>query len=117
MNANTGRVYWITGLHNSGKTTIGTALYYELRKTHNNLVILDGDIMKQIASGSELASYSQSDRLTRAKRYSAIAKLLADQGLWVIVCAIPLPRIYFIIQKYRIQRHELYLPSMFIRWR
>ena len=85
---NYGRVYWVTGLHNSGKTTIGTALYYELKKRRNNVVILDGDIMKDIASGTETAEYNLKDRLIRAKRYSKMAKMLADQGLWVVVCAI-----------------------------
>lgn len=83
-----GRVYWITGLPNSGKTTIGTALYYDLKKKRDNVVILDGDLMKQIASGSENAGYELHDRLIRSKRYSLIAKLLADQGQWVIVCTI-----------------------------
>ena len=83
-----GRVYWITGLSNSGKTTIGTALYYDLKNKGHNVVILDGDLMKQIASGSEETGYEPHDRLIRAKRYSLMAKLLADQGLWVIVCAI-----------------------------
>lgn len=83
-----GRVYWITGLSNSGKTTIGTALYYELRKRRNNVVILDGDLMKEIASGTESAAYGDRDRMVRAYRYSQMAKLLADQGIWVIVCAI-----------------------------
>ncbi len=85
---NNGRVYWITGLSNSGKTTVGTALYYDLKRTHENVVILDGDLMKQIASGSASAEYEAEDRLIRAKRYSLMAKLLADQGIWVIVCAI-----------------------------
>lgn len=83
-----GRVYWITGLSNSGKTTIGTALYYDLKKKGKNVVILDGDLMKQIASGSEEIAYEDKDRLIRARRYSLMAKLLADQGVWVIVCAI-----------------------------
>lgn len=47
-----GRVYWITGYSNSGKTTIGTALYYELRKTKNNVVILDDDLLKDIDNGT-----------------------------------------------------------------
>ncbi|MBQ6553978.1 MAG: adenylyl-sulfate kinase [Firmicutes bacterium] len=37
-----GKVCRITGLSNSGKTTIGTALYYEPKKTSDNVVILDG---------------------------------------------------------------------------
>ena len=83
-----GRVYWITGLSNSGKTTIGTALYYDLKRKGHNVIILDGDLMKKIASGSEKANYEIHDRLVRAKRYSLMAKILADQGIWVIVCAI-----------------------------
>lgn len=83
-----GRVYWITGLSNSGKTTIGTALYYELRKSRNNVIILDGDIMKGIVSGTVSVAYGNSDRIIRARRYCQMAKLLADQGTWVVVCAI-----------------------------
>lgn len=83
-----GRAFWITGLPNSGKTSIGTALYYYLRKKRSNVVILDGDILKEIASGSENAEYSYQDRLLRARRYSRITKLLVDQGMWVIICTI-----------------------------
>ena len=83
-----GRVYWITGLANAGKTTIGTALYYDLKKRGQNVIILDGDLMKEIASGSVLSNYEEMDRHIRAKRYSMMAKLLSDQGMWVIVCAI-----------------------------
>lgn len=83
-----GRVFWITGLSNSGKTTVGSALFYELKKQKENVVILDGDLMKNIASGTEEAKYSEYDRVIRAKRYSKMAKLLSDQGIWVIVCAI-----------------------------
>lgn len=75
-------------MSNSGKTTVGTALYYDLKKKGHNVTILDGDLMKQIASGSEPAGYEEHDRFIRAKRYSLMAKLLADQGMWVIVCAV-----------------------------
>ena len=40
-----GTLYWITGLSGAGKTTIGNALYYELKKKQDNLIILDGDIL------------------------------------------------------------------------
>ena len=83
-----GRVYWITGLPDSGKTTVGTALYYDLKKKGHNVVILDGDIMKEITSGSIYAQFERNDRLIRAKRYSQLSKLLSDQGVWVIVCVI-----------------------------
>ena len=31
-----GCLYWITGLSGAGKTTIGNALYYELKKKRDN---------------------------------------------------------------------------------
>jgi len=83
-----GKCFWITGLSNSGKTTIGTALFYKLKKERNDVVILDGDLMKEIASGTDSVQYDDGNRKIRAKRYSQIAKLLSDQGIWVIVCAI-----------------------------
>jgi len=79
-----GRVYWITGLSGSGKTTIGTALYYRLKEERENIVILDGDILKLFTTGG----YRAEDRLARGKRYAKLAKFLSDQGLWVIICTI-----------------------------
>ena len=81
-----GRVYWITGLPGSGKTTIGTSLYYELKKQIDNVVILDGDILKLFVGDS--VGYTNQDRLLRAKKYSNICKMLADQGIWVIICTV-----------------------------
>ncbi|MCI6085832.1 adenylyl-sulfate kinase [Selenomonas sp.] len=79
-----GRVYWITGLSGSGKTTIGTALYYQLKEERDNVVILDGDILKLFTTGG----YRTEDRLARGKRYAQLTKFLAEQGLWVIICTI-----------------------------
>ncbi|WP_037353022.1 adenylyl-sulfate kinase [Selenomonas sp. FC4001] len=81
-----GRVYWITGLSGSGKTTIGNALYYELKKTHDNVIILDGDLLKLFVG--EKVGYAKDDRFKRAKKYSKLCKILADQGLWVIICTV-----------------------------
>lgn len=54
-----GILYWITGLSGAGKTTIGNTLYYELKKKNNNLVILDGDILKNLVGDS--LGYSKED--------------------------------------------------------
>jgi len=81
-----GRVYWITGLPGSGKTTIGTALYYDLREIQDNVIILDGDILKYFVGDD--VGYSSMERLARAKKYSNICKILADQGMWVIICTV-----------------------------
>ena len=81
-----GTVYWITGLSGAGKTTIGNRLYYELKQENDNVVLLDGDILKNIV-GDELG-YSENDRRKRAFRYARICKTLADQDIIVICCTI-----------------------------
>lgn len=81
-----GRVYWITGLPGSGKTTIGTTLYYKLREVYDNIIILDGDILKQFVG--DTVGYTTMDRIARAKKYSNICKILSDQGMWVIICTV-----------------------------
>lgn len=81
-----GILYWITGLSGAGKTTIGNRLYYELRKERDNVVLLDGDILKKIVD--DTAGYSDSERKKRAIKYAMMCKMLTDQGLTVICCTI-----------------------------
>lgn len=81
-----GVLYWITGLSGAGKTTIGNRLYYELRKERNNVVLLDGDILKNIVD--DKLGYSEKDRRKRAIKYAMICKMLTDQGMTVICCTI-----------------------------
>ncbi|MGF7143654.1 adenylylsulfate kinase-like enzyme/16S rRNA G527 N7-methylase RsmG [Anaerotaenia torta] len=83
---NYGVLYWITGLPGAGKTTIGNALYYYLKKIEDNVVILDGDILKEIV-GSNLG-YSADERHERAIRYSRLCKALTDQGIDVVCCTV-----------------------------
>lgn len=81
-----GTLYWITGLSGAGKTTIGNRVYYKMKSRNDNTIILDGDILKKIA-GKDLG-YRREERLERAYRYSALCKLLTDQGINVIICTI-----------------------------
>jgi len=81
-----GTLFWITGLSSSGKTTIGTQLYYKLKRTNPATIILDGDILKKIV-GNDLG-YSKADRYTRAQRYCQLCKNLTSQGIDVIICTI-----------------------------
>lgn len=81
-----GILYWITGLSGAGKTTIGNRLFYELRKVRENVVLLDGDILKKIV-GDNLG-YSEEDRRKRAMKYALLCKTLTDQGMTVICCTI-----------------------------
>ena len=83
---NKGMLYWITGLSGAGKTTVGSRLYYRMRAQKKNTAIFSGGILKDIV-GKDLG-YRREDRLERAYRYSALCKLLTDQGIHVIICTI-----------------------------
>lgn len=81
-----GTLYWITGLSGAGKTTIGKMLYEHLKKQKSNVVILDGDMVRN-AFGNDLG-YSGEDRLKCALRYSGLSRLLTEQGIDVVCCTI-----------------------------
>jgi adenylylsulfate kinase-like enzyme/SAM-dependent methyltransferase len=82
-----GRVYWITGLPGSGKTTIGTKLYYAVKKNDQPIVLLDGNIVKRIF-GQEEIDYTRKGREKRAFQYAELCKLLAEQRVTVICCTV-----------------------------
>lgn len=81
-----GILYWISGLSGSGKTTIGNQFYYQLKLHKPNTVILDEDILKNIAGA--VPACDRNKRLEQVYRYSALCKLLTDQGMNVIICGI-----------------------------
>lgn len=97
-----GTVYWITGLSGAGKSTIGSALYYEMREEKSNIVILDGDILKKLVGGG----YSEQERRIRAQKYSMLCKTIADQGITVIICTIAM---YESVREWNRQNIERYV--------
>lgn len=81
-----GILYWITGLSGAGKTTIGNRLFYELRKQRSNVVLLDGDILKNIVNDNP--GYTLEERKQRAFKYALMCKMLTDQEITVICCTV-----------------------------
>lgn len=81
-----GLLYWITGLAGSGKTAIGNRVYYKLKQMQDNVVLLDGNILKTIVDSKP--AYTVSARKERAYKYARLCKVLTDQGLTVICCTI-----------------------------
>ncbi len=77
-------VIWITGLSGSGKTTISQALYEEVKATHQNTVLLDGDIIRNALNHSW--GYTSEERLKGAKQVAGLCAMLDNEGLNVI-CA------------------------------
>lgn len=78
-------VVWIIGLSGAGKTTLATEVVKQARKKQNNVILLDGDMVRDVF-GNDLG-HSMQDRLMNAQRICQLGKLLDDQGIHA-VCAI-----------------------------
>jgi adenylylsulfate kinase-like enzyme len=79
-------VIWITGLSGAGKTTLIQAIAGEVKRDLRELVLLDGDAIRQLF-GNDL-DYREASRVIQIKRIQGMAKFLSDQGLVVMVAAL-----------------------------
>jgi glutamine kinase len=78
-----GRVFWITGLSASGKTSIGRALSSHLRASGCPVIFLDGDTLRAVSND---LGYSAENRRSVAMRNGRLCHMLAEQG-YDIVCS------------------------------
>lgn len=81
-----GTVYFFTGLSGAGKTTIGGLFHRRLKARKPNVVLLDGDQTRPVFN--ETVGYSDEDRERGARRTFRVSRMLADQGIDVVVCSI-----------------------------
>ena len=82
---NLGTVYWITGLSGAGKTTVGTGVYEYIRSKQPNVIRLDGDILREIFKNTD---YSYEGRKKLGFRYSDLCRMIALQGIDVVISTI-----------------------------
>lgn len=82
------RVFWLTGLAGSGKSTLGKALQSHFISQGWPVVYLDGDQLREVFGNNQ--DYSRQGRLELAWRYSHLCHMLATQGLNVICATISL---------------------------
>tara|TARA_B100001059_G_scaffold228830_1_gene260501 strand:+ start:476 stop:2359 length:1884 start_codon:yes stop_codon:yes gene_type:complete len=86
LNGHRGKVFWMTGLSGSGKSTIADAFEGALHLRGVRTYILDGD---NIRGGlSKDLGFVDSDRIENSRRVAEVAKLLVDAGLVVIIALI-----------------------------
>jgi cytidine diphosphoramidate kinase len=79
-------VIWLIGLSGAGKTTIGRLLYQRVRPRHDNLVFLDGDLLREVW-GDRLGHTIEARRVN-AHRISHLCRLLDAQGIHVIAAVL-----------------------------
>ena len=78
-----GVAVWFTGFSGAGKSTIATALTKELKSQGYGIEVLDGDeIRENLTKG---LGFSKEDRDTNIRRIGFVAKLLARNGVIVLV--------------------------------
>ena len=85
-NVEPGWVFWVTGLAGAGKTTVAAFLVDRLRAMSRPAVLLDGDELR--AAFEHELDYTLDDRRRAARRYSRLARLIASQGVDVVVATI-----------------------------
>jgi bifunctional enzyme CysN/CysC len=81
-----GLVIWFTGLSSAGKSTIGQAVYEKLWAQGVKLEWLDGDVIREHLSRD--LGFSKHDRDENIRRIAYVAKMLARNGIVVLVTAI-----------------------------
>ena len=91
-----GFVLWLTGLSQSGKSTIADEVYERLKAQNIKVERLDGDIVRETISKD--LGFSKEDREENIRRVGFVAKLLSRNGVGVIAS---------FISPYRKQRAEL----------
>lgn len=75
-------IIWLIGMSGAGKTVIGRRLAKALKSRHQNLVFLDGDILRDVW-GDNLG-HTVEARATNAHRISHLCRMLDAQGIHVV---------------------------------
>lgn len=81
-------IIWLIGLSSAGKTTVGRALYEKIKADRNDVLLLDGDHVRQVW-GDDLG-HIESDRYENGWRFCRLGQLLDDQGLHAVCCILSL---------------------------
>lgn len=89
-----GSVVWITGLSGAGKTTLAHEVVSRLRADGHPVVMLDGDDLREVfgAVVANARNHGRDGRLALAMQYAHLCRVIASQGLMVVIATISLFR-------------------------
>ena len=79
-------VIWLIGMSGSGKTTLGRELYDHYKKSNQNMVFLDGDILRE--GWGDSLGHSIEARRKNAHRISHLSHMLDAQGVHVVAAVL-----------------------------
>lgn len=88
------RVIWITGLSGAGKSTLAHEVVARLRAKGEPVVMLDGDELREVfgAVAANAQNHGREGRLALAMQYAHLCRIIAAQGLTVVIATISLFR-------------------------
>lgn len=87
-----GRVIWVTGLSGVGKSTLASEVVNRLRTLGDAVVMLDGDELREVfgAAAANAQNHGREGRLALAFQYAHLCRVIAGQGLTVVIATISL---------------------------
>lgn len=102
-----GRLFWVTGLSDAGKTTVSEVLYKYLKGKQDNIVWIDGDKIREVYQNTD---YSEEGREKISYTNMRLCKMLTDQGIDVIISVIGMRDAYRDWNRANIENYyEIYL--------
>lgn len=81
-----GTTIWLVGLSGSGKSTLAEKIVEHLDCGNKKVQLIDGDVMRTEIGG--MFGYTREERIKAANVYRAMAKLLNENSINVVVAAI-----------------------------
>lgn len=87
-------VVWITGLSGAGKSTLAHEVVTRFRAAGESVVMLDGDELREVfgAVAANAQNHGREGRLALAMQYAHLCRVIAAQGLTVVIATISLFR-------------------------
>ncbi len=86
-----GKLFWVTGLSGAGKTTIGMLLYKYIKAKKDNVIFIDGDVIREVYQNRD---YSEEGREKISYTNMRLCKMLTDQGIDVVIAVIGMRDVY-----------------------